>query len=61
VKFLYQPTGMTGDNDLDNAVLGGASDYITDISISMYKIWFVKDDEKVIGCCIHNSLIMYLN
>ena len=52
VNFLYQPTGMTGNNGLDNAVLGGASDYITDISINMYKIWFAKDDEKVVIVCV---------
>jgi len=49
---LYQPTGMTGNTGLDNAVLGGASDYITDISINMYKIWFAKDDEKVVIVCV---------
>ncbi|XP_065900351.1 hematopoietic prostaglandin D synthase-like [Dysidea avara] len=45
LQYLGMIFGMTGNNDLDNAVLGGASDYISDISISMYKIWFAKDDE----------------
>ena len=39
---------MTGNNDLDNAVLGGSSDYLDDLASNVYKAWFAKDDEKVI-------------
>ena len=41
-------------NDLDNAVLGGSSDYISDIVTNMYKVFLAKEDEKVIfGCVFH--------
>jgi len=39
---------MAGNNDLDNAILGGSSDYISDIVNNMYKVMFAKEDEKVI-------------
>ena len=39
---------MAGNNELDNAVLGGSSDYLADLTSNMYKVWFAKDDEKVI-------------
>lgn len=41
-------TGITASNELDNAVLGGASDFISDITTKMYAAVFAKEDEKVI-------------
>lgn len=39
---------MAGKDELANAVLGGASDYIADMFTQMGKIFFAKEDEKVI-------------
>ena len=43
---------MAGNNELDNAVLGGSSDYLSDIAASMNKAVFAKDDEKVYFICV---------
>jgi len=38
---------MAGKDALSDAVLGGASDYMSDISTQLVKIFFSPDDEKV--------------
>lgn len=43
---------MAGSSDLDNAVLGGSADYITDIVAAMSKAYFASDDVKVIKYCV---------
>jgi len=40
-------TGMGGKDELADAVLGGTSDYISDIAAILSKMFFSKDDEKV--------------
>jgi len=39
---------MAGKDELANAVLGGSSDYIADITTHMRKAFSATDDEKVI-------------
>ncbi|XP_065898847.1 glutathione S-transferase-like [Dysidea avara] len=46
LRYLGITFGMAGNNELDNAVLGGSSDYLSDIAASMNKAVFAKDDEK---------------
>jgi len=38
---------MAGKDALADAVLGGASDYMSDIGAQLIKIFFGPDDEKV--------------
>ena len=38
---------MAGKDELSNAVLGGASDYLADIGSSMMKMYFAQGEEKV--------------
>jgi len=40
-------TGMAGKDALGNAVLGGTSDYMLDISSHLSKMFGVSDEEKV--------------
>ena len=43
-------TGMAGKDDLANAVLGGASDYLSDIAANLIKAYYLaKDEEKVLN------------
>ena len=44
---MWCHTGMAGKNELDNALLGGASDYMADISIKMLQWYEAKDEDKV--------------
>ncbi|XP_065898846.1 hematopoietic prostaglandin D synthase-like [Dysidea avara] len=46
LRYLGITFGMAGNNELDNAVLGGSSDYLADLTSNMYKVFFAKDDEK---------------
>ena len=39
---------MAGEDALADAVLGGASDFMSDILAQLIKIYHAKDDEKVI-------------
>jgi len=43
---------MAGKDDLANAVLGGASDYMYDIIATVIKIYHAKDEEKVLNICM---------
>ena len=45
MKNLF--TGLAGKDNLGNAVLGGASDYIADIGAHLAKMFGVSDEEKV--------------
>ena len=42
-------TGMAGKDELSNAILGGASDYLSDIDVHAGKLFFVQGDEKVLN------------
>lgn len=55
------PTGMAGNTELDNAVLGGSADYIGNFAAIMSKTYFAtKDDEK--ECvCVRSSLQIHLS
>ena len=43
-------TGMAGKDELADAVLGGASDYISDIIAVLAKMFYASDEEKVNIC-----------
>jgi len=45
--YFLSVIGLAGNNDLDDAILGGVSDYICDIASNLGKIWSAKDNEKV--------------
>ena len=56
-------TGMAGKDAVADAVLGGASDYMVDISAQLIKIYYAKDDEKVtvvlpLCLCIDAGLVL---
>ena len=38
---------MVGKDELSNAILGGSSDYMTDIGTHLVKTFFAQGDEKV--------------
>ena len=40
---------MAGKDEIANAVLGGASDYMSDIYAKLIQWYYTKDDQKV--CC----------
>lgn len=48
--YLWYLTGLAGKDALADAVLGGASDYMSDIGTNLIKIYYAKDDEKVNLC-----------
>ena len=60
-------TGMAGRDVLGNAVLGGASDYMLDITSHLSKMFGVSDEEKVCmcihvcACIVHKFLLLYCN
>ena len=43
--------GMAGKDELSNAILGGSSDYLSDIGTHLVKVFFAQADEKVIHHC----------
>ena len=50
---------MAGKDDVADAVLGGASDFMCDISAKMIRWHLAKDDEKVLcSTCMIVSLNM---
>ena len=53
---------MAGKDELSNAVLGGASDYLDDILTKMFKVVFAQGEEKVVIHYIYyvNNLAMYV-
>ena len=50
-------TGLAGKDDTADAVLGGASDFMSDITAKMMQWYMAKDDEKVL-CC--TDMIIYI-
>ena len=40
---------MAGKDEIANAVLGGASDYMCDIFAKIMQWYYAKDDQKVLG------------
>jgi len=40
---------MAGKDELSNAILGGASDYLSDIGTHLGKMYFAQGDEKVLN------------
>ena len=50
---------MAGKDDIADAVLGGASDFMNDIFAQIVK-WFVaKDDQKVF--CVHQCPMLHVH
>ncbi|XP_065898853.1 glutathione S-transferase 1-like [Dysidea avara] len=45
-RYLGEKFGLAGKDNLGNAVLGGASDYIADIGAHLAKMFGVSDEEK---------------
>lgn len=45
---------MAGKDDLSNAVLGGASDYMLDIGKKMIQMFFAQGEEKVFDLIHHD-------
>ena len=48
IVIMWYHTGMAGKDDLADAVLGGASDYVSDIFAKIVQWYVAKDDEKVL-------------
>ena len=44
---VMRHTGMAGKDDLADAVLGGASDFISDIFTKIAQWSYAKEDQKV--------------
>ena len=42
---------MAGKDELANAILGGASDYISDIYAKLTQYYQAKDEDKVVCLC----------
>ena len=45
---IHYYVGMAGKDELSNAILGGASDYITDIGAKVIQWYQAKDEDKVL-------------
>ena len=55
INLLY--AGMAGKDDLADAVLGGASDYMHDIFMKIAKWYEAKDKQEKVYCyCNHKCL-----
>ena len=48
VWHIHHHVGMAGKDELANAVLGGASDYMTDIAAKIIQWYQAKDEDKVV-------------
>ena len=55
---IHYYVGMAGKDELSNAILGGASDYIADITAKIIQWYQAKDEDKVL-CCIHVDCVNY--
>ena len=42
---------MAGKDELANAILGGASDYVSDIYAKLTQYYQAKDEDKVVCLC----------
>lgn len=49
---------MAGKDDLSNAVLGGASDYMLDIGKKMIQMFFAQGEEKVFDLIHHDQYVI---
>ena len=49
-RDYFHHTGMAGKDDISNAVLGGASDYMYDITAKLMQWYQAKDEDKVLFC-----------
>ena len=47
-NHILSQTGMAGKDDVADAMLGGASDFISDIFAKVIQWYGTKDDEKVL-------------
>ena len=54
ITWVLSHTGMAGKDDLADAVLGGASDFMDDIMSKVAQWSQAKDDQKVL--CMHVSV-----
>ena len=57
----FCPTGMAGNNELDNAVLGGIADYITDIIETVSKVFHAKEEDKVNACLLLQTWLRFVS
>ena len=53
INRILSHTGMAGKDDLADAVLGGASDFMADIIAKMAQWFEMEDDQQVF--CMHVS------
>ena len=53
---IHHHVGMAGKDELSNAILGGASDYISDIGAKVVQWYQAKDEDKVICLYICNCV-----
>ena len=51
---------MAGKDDLADAVLGGASDFMADIIAKMAKWYEAADDQKVLYMCVSVSVRIHM-
>ena len=51
---------MAGKDDLADAVLGGASDFMADIIAKMAKWYEAADDQKVLNMCVSVSVRIHM-
>lgn len=56
--IICHHTGMAGKDEIANAVLGGASDYMCDIFAKIMQWYYAKDDQKV---CVFELVFLYVN
>jgi len=47
IQIYHSSTGMAGKDSLSNAMLGGVSDYLADVSLQLSKAFFAPAEEKV--------------
>ena len=50
--------GMGGKDELSDAILGGASDFMSDIHAHLVKIYHTKDEDKVTRKVVLYTLIV---
>ena len=55
--IICHHTGMAGKDEIANAILGGASDYIHDIAAKLIQWYQAKDEEKVLCICKRLQLV----
>lgn len=59
---LLSSTGMAGNSDVDNAVLGASGDYFADIDDAMIDVRHCDEDKKVIiWWILYINLIIFIS